>query len=472
MFRTIFFYENEGLTFTSILRIFLLVIVLFFILAFPITTFGNLSNFIIGIIYSLEFFAIFLIWTPYFNEKEKKHSNVIFSVIERIGISTSLLIPLLGIILVFFFIRDKRTEAIKELKKLHEQKLRKKKDEGKRKKQEEKKREERYVNCRIKINSTKKYIEDDCQIKDSKLKNEKQALELKNIPYIKNIFKRFENTKNYEIRKLLNEANEKLNLISYNEAIKLLLKAKDIFIEEEIKKEKHKQKREEKIREKQEQKEKFERRIKLIEKIIEEFKKHVKEAESNKALNILKEAEEKFNQGKYDETEKLLDKAKNVSYQEFVEKQKKKGFVEYNGKWNTPEQVKTWKEIDVGLSNNFANLTHFEFEQFIGVLFQKMGYQTTVTRKTVDYGVDVIAKKGDDVIAIQVKKNSIGNNVGDIVVQNTLGGMWKYKANKAIIITTSDFTTMAHEQARGAPIELWNKRTLHQMVRKYFVEQD
>ncbi len=463
MLKSIFFYEDERLTFTSILRIFLLVIVLFFILAFPITTFGNFSRFVIGIIYSLQFFTIFLVWTPYFNEKEKKHSNVIFSVTERIGISAALLIPLLGVILVFFFIRDKRMGAIKELKRIHEGKLQKKK-------QEEKKREERLVDCRIKINSTKKYIEDDCQIKESKIKNEKQALELKNIPYIKSIFKCFENTKNYEIRKLLNEANEKLNLISYNEAIKLLLKAKDIFIEEEIKKEKHKQKKEEKIREKQEQKEKFERRIKLIEKIIEEFKKHVKEAESNKALNILKEAEEKFNQGKYDETEKLLDEAKNVSYQDFVEKQKKKGLIEYNGKWGKSEEVKTWKEIDAGISNNFANLTYFEFEHFIAKLFQKMGYETSVTRKTGDYGIDVIATKDDDIVAIQVKKNSHGNNVGDVVVQNTLGGMLKYKANKAIIITTSDFTTMAHEQAKEAPIELWNKKTLHQIVRKYFVE--
>ncbi|MBU3958158.1 MAG: restriction endonuclease [Nanoarchaeota archaeon] len=304
MIRSIFFYENEELTFTSILRIFLLLIVLFFILAFPITTFGNLSNFAIGIIYSLQFFTIFLIWTPHFNAKEKKHSNVIFSVTERIGISASLLIPFLGVILVFFFIRDKRMEAVKELKRLHEQK------------------------------------------------------------------------------------------------------------------------------------------------VLEKKKKHEQE---------------------------VLDKKKKLErkrYENFVERQKKKGLIEYNGKWGTPEQVKTWKEIDVGLSNNFANITHFDFEQFIAKLFRKMGYHATVTRKTGDYGIDVIAKKDDDIVAIQVKKNSHGNNVSDIVVQNTLGGMWKYKANKAIIITTSDFTTMAHEQAKEAPIELWNKRTLHQMVKKYFVEQN
>ncbi len=353
MLRSIFFYENEELTFISILRIFLLVIVLFFILIFPISTFGNLSFFIFGIIYSLQFFAIFLIWTPYFNEKERKHLNAIYSYEEKLGISAALLFPLLGIFLVFFFIRDKRNDAVNELKRLHEQKLQKKKEESEKKKAEKKKREERWTDCRIKINSSKKYIED---------------------------------------------------------------------------------------------------------------------LKSKKALKLIEEAEAKIERDNFDEIEKLVNEAKSKAYNEFLEEQKKKGFVEYNGKWGTPEQVKTWKEIDIGLSNNFANLTHFEFEQFIGKLFQKMGYQTTVTKKTGDYGIDVIAKKDDDAIAIQVKKNSQGNNVGDIVVQNTLGGMWKYKANKAIIITTSDFTTMAHEQARGAPIELWNKKTLHQMVRKHFVE--
>ena len=46
------------------------------------------------------------------------------------------------------------------------------------------------------------------------------------------------------------------------------------------------------------------------------------------------------------------------------------------------------------------------------------------------------------------------------------------KANKAIIITTSDFTIQAKKQAEEAPVELWNLKTLKQMVRKYFIESD
>ena len=48
--------------------------------------------------------------------------------------------------------------------------------------------------------------------------------------------------------------------------------------------------------------------------------------------------------------------------------------------------------------------------------------------------------------------------------------MWKIKANKSIIITTSDFTVQAIEQSKEAPVELWNLNTLKRYVRKYFID--
>ena len=101
-----------------------------------------------------------------------------------------------------------------------------------------------------------------------------------------------------------------------------------------------------------------------------------------------------------------------------------------------------------------------------------MGYTTQLTPKTGDYGVDIIAKDKNDTIAIQAKQFKHGNNVSNMIVQQVLGAMWKVKANKAIIITTSDFTVQAKVQAREAPVELWNLQTLKSMVRKYFIEFD
>jgi restriction endonuclease Mrr len=59
--------------------------------------------------------------------------------------------------------------------------------------------------------------------------------------------------------------------------------------------------------------------------------------------------------------------------------------------------------------------------------------------------------------------------VGAPVVQQTLGAMWKVKADQSIIVTTSGFTVYAREQAKEAPIELWDKRTLQEFVMKYMI---
>ncbi|MBI2574451.1 restriction endonuclease [Candidatus Woesearchaeota archaeon] len=159
-----------------------------------------------------------------------------------------------------------------------------------------------------------------------------------------------------------------------------------------------------------------------------------------------------------------------IKRKRFEKLQISKGLEKYQGKWGSPKQVKEWKEIDVGIQTDFQHLNHFQFERFVSIVFEKMGYQTYVTRKTGDYGIDVVAKKGDEIIAIQVKQNAKGNNVGNVIVQNVLGSMRKFKAEKAIIITTSDFTIQAKEQARDEPIELWNGKYFKTLVRKYLID--
>lgn len=157
---------------------------------------------------------------------------------------------------------------------------------------------------------------------------------------------------------------------------------------------------------------------------------------------------------------------------EFEKKQNAKGLYKFENKWGTKEQIEKWKEYKYGISQNFMNMSPFQFEEFIAKLFRKMGYDAHATNKTGDYGIDVIAKKDGKKIAIQCKQNQIGNNVGNVTIQNTLGSMWKIKAEKSIIITTSDFTTKAEEQAKEAPIELWDGRYLKKLVRRYFIESN
>lgn len=111
----------------------------------------------------------------------------------------------------------------------------------------------------------------------------------------------------------------------------------------------------------------------------------------------------------------------------------------------------------------YENLSPFQFEKYIANLFKDKGYRANVTPRSGDYGADVIAERGEEKIGIQVKKLTNGN-VGVKDINHLLGSMYYYNANKAIIITTTDFTEPAKNMARTAPIELWNKRKLDREI--------
>jgi restriction endonuclease Mrr len=157
----------------------------------------------------------------------------------------------------------------------------------------------------------------------------------------------------------------------------------------------------------------------------------------------------------------------------FRDSMRKKGLVPFvsrygEEKWGTPSQVEEWKRIDIGLKNHFADYSPREFEEFVAKLFSAMGYEVSLGPYVGDYGADIIASKDNRRILIQVKKYAQGNLVGNREVRDTLGAVWG-KADKAILVTTSDFTEQAYEQAKGTPIELWNYRTLEEYIEKYLL---
>jgi restriction system protein len=158
----------------------------------------------------------------------------------------------------------------------------------------------------------------------------------------------------------------------------------------------------------------------------------------------------------------------------FEKEQKEKGLVKFVSfsnrvKWGTPEQVREWKIIDTDIRNNFVNLTPRQFEKLVAYLFQQMGYITRLTPQTADYGADIVARKDGDIIIIEVKKYSIRNTVGNREIQRLLGSMYHYKANKAIFVTSSTFTDNAYQQASRAPVELWDRRKLCEMIDRWLL---
>ncbi|MFO8109756.1 MAG: PQQ-binding-like beta-propeller repeat protein [Thermoplasmata archaeon] len=151
------------------------------------------------------------------------------------------------------------------------------------------------------------------------------------------------------------------------------------------------------------------------------------------------------------------------------------GYVNYKGKWVKKEEKDKFvkkKELEIGLSNNFTNYTPYEFEKKVAELFKKIGYDSVeTTKKSGDFGIDVIAKNDEELVAIQVKKYSAGSAVGINPVQRTMGAMHFYNADRAIFITTSSYTSAAKAVERTCDnLELWGGRKIKDMFRKYFID--
>jgi restriction system protein len=163
--------------------------------------------------------------------------------------------------------------------------------------------------------------------------------------------------------------------------------------------------------------------------------------------------------------------------EKFEEDQKKKGLVKFvnrynKSKWGSPKQVIKWKKLDMDMDNHFADLTPWEFERLINNLFLSMGYDSKITQLVADYGADIVAEKDNEIIAVQVKRYNPNSKVGSPEVQIVLGSMFKYNANKAILVTSSYFTKAAKTQAFGAPIELWDYQTLCRKIDKYLLKAE
>jgi restriction system protein len=110
------------------------------------------------------------------------------------------------------------------------------------------------------------------------------------------------------------------------------------------------------------------------------------------------------------------------------------------------------------------NMEGEEFEEYVAALFRKLGYQALVTQQSRDFGVDVVAKRGGERIAIQVKRYSKAVSLGG--VQQAVAGMHKYNCNKAMVVTNNYFTPSAQELASHSSCELIDRDGLACLIRQ------
>ncbi|WP_083250561.1 restriction endonuclease [Acidihalobacter aeolianus] len=112
-------------------------------------------------------------------------------------------------------------------------------------------------------------------------------------------------------------------------------------------------------------------------------------------------------------------------------------------------------------SENPMQLTPEDYEQFCAALLANNGWSVRLTGKTGDFGADVIADKSGHKVVVQCKQWS--NSVGVKAVQEAHTAMSHYRADQAIVVTTSGYTRAAKDLAESTGVRLLSHTDLVDM---------
>jgi len=107
-------------------------------------------------------------------------------------------------------------------------------------------------------------------------------------------------------------------------------------------------------------------------------------------------------------------------------------------------------------------MTGEEFEEYLGHLFHKRGYEVSYTKASGDYGADLILEDRDDIIAVQAKRYS--GTVGVKAVQEIIGALKMYEATQGWVVTNSYFTRQAEKLAESNEVYLIDRDELIDMI--------
>jgi hypothetical protein len=115
------------------------------------------------------------------------------------------------------------------------------------------------------------------------------------------------------------------------------------------------------------------------------------------------------------------------------------------------------------LFRGWRDLRGVMFEDFLQEVLVANGYTVERTPKSGDRGVDLIALKGNVRIAVQAK--GYAGNVGNDAIQQAFTGMAIYRCQRCVVITNSDFTRQAREDAAHVGCQLIDGATIPDLIR-------
>jgi hypothetical protein len=125
--------------------------------------------------------------------------------------------------------------------------------------------------------------------------------------------------------------------------------------------------------------------------------------------------------------------------------------------WRRAERVRQEQAhlaVRVSLDREISQLSDVEFEAFVATLFENEGWQTSLTARGADMGIDIEMHRPDDGKRAIVQCKKWKGNVGQPVVRDLYGAMHHMSADAGYIVSSSEFTRAAISFAQGKPVHL------------------
>ena len=103
-----------------------------------------------------------------------------------------------------------------------------------------------------------------------------------------------------------------------------------------------------------------------------------------------------------------------------------------------------------------------EFEGYVAARLRRAGWQVRFTPAVGDYGVDLIAEKDGQSVAIQCKRH--GKSVGVAAVQQVVSGALHHGCARSIVVSNQAFTSAAKQLAYTHGCQLIGRKALQSWV--------
>lgn len=113
--------------------------------------------------------------------------------------------------------------------------------------------------------------------------------------------------------------------------------------------------------------------------------------------------------------------------------------------------------------NNVDSLDGHEFEEFLFYFFRSLGLKVSRTKKSKDYGADLVVNYDNKKIVIQCKLY-YNHSVGNSAIQEINTAKNYYLADKGVVITNSYFSKSAKNLSTSADIVLIDRLAFGELL--------